>query len=166
MNKSGHLLLVKEQTFFGIQRWKFAGGYARKDEEFGETAEREILEETGVQTKFKSIILIRHHHRFQFDSSDIYIVCDMKLCDKESLQPTPKPDKSEIADVQWIHYKEAVEQLSPFNRSVLLTYLQNRQNRISIGLTKIDSPPLGVVTCYSINQAKLEENEGQVENTD
>lgn len=71
--------MVKEKYFYGkTPQWKFPGGYADQGEDFGETAEREIYEETGIKAKFDKIITFRHHHKFQFDCSDIYIVCSLK----------------------------------------------------------------------------------------
>ena len=150
MDKNKNLLLIKEKYYAGEQRWKFPGGYAQKGEDFSQTAERELFQETGIQTKFKSIVAIRHHHQFQFELSDIYVVCEMKLIDEENFKQIVKPQLDEVYKVEWIHYQRAMEYLSPFNKMVLLTYLENYKNKTTIGLTKLNSASLGMISYYSL----------------
>ncbi|CAG2117316.1 unnamed protein product, partial [Medioppia subpectinata] len=47
IDDNDRVLVVKEKHFFGNQQmWKFPGGYAIQGEDFGQTAVREVLEET------------------------------------------------------------------------------------------------------------------------
>lgn len=46
----------------------------------GDTAVREVFEETGIKSEFKSILSIRqqHKHPGAFGKSDMYIICRME----------------------------------------------------------------------------------------
>lgn len=86
-----------------IARWKFPGGYSKLGEDFSETAIREVFEETGIRTEFKSILAFRQQHQmpYSFNRSDIYVVCrlepvtfDLTVC------------STELLDARWIPLKE------------------------------------------------------------
>lgn len=55
----------------GHNFWKFPGGRADPGEDFGTTAEREVFEETGVRSRFQSIVAFRHSHAAPFGTSDM-----------------------------------------------------------------------------------------------
>lgn len=59
-------------------------------EDLPEAAAREVLEETGVETEFDSVIAFRHGHRGLFGKSDLFFVIRMRLksgVDSTRLQP-------------------------------------------------------------------------------
>lgn len=145
--------MIKEKHFFKTQMWKYPGGYADKGEEFFETAEREIQEETGIKCKFESIIVMRHLHKFAFDCSDIYIVCHLKpVLSQLSLDDQLKIEKCvhEIEDCKWIPINELKPQLSSFNAYVLDKYIENRKNNVKITYKFFDTPILNLKqTAYS-----------------
>ncbi|XP_069781318.1 nucleoside diphosphate-linked moiety X motif 6 isoform X2 [Narcine bancroftii] len=60
--------------------WKFPGGLSDLGEDIGETAVREVFEETGIRSIFKSVLSIRqqHNHPGAFGKSDLYIICRLK----------------------------------------------------------------------------------------
>ena len=64
-----------------------------------DTAKREVLEETGIEAEFISVIAFRHQTQYKHGCSDFYFICLMK--------PT-KPDQEikiceqEIGAAKWL----------------------------------------------------------------
>lgn len=94
-----------------------------------DAAIREVLEETNIQTKFESLISLRHAHGGGFNCSDLYIVMsliplstEIKKCDREIA-------KCEWMDVDAYLKNQHVHQT---NRSFLQTYLDNKKAGIKI----------------------------------
>jgi hypothetical protein len=54
VNADNEVLVVKEKTGF-YKGWKVPGGMVDPKEEIADAAVREVLEETGISTRFKSI---------------------------------------------------------------------------------------------------------------
>ncbi|CAD7688774.1 unnamed protein product [Nyctereutes procyonoides] len=56
--------------------WKFPGGLSEPGEDIGDTAFREVFEETGIKSEFKSLlsILQQHANPGAFGKSDMYII--------------------------------------------------------------------------------------------
>ena len=73
------------------------GGYVDPGEDIDKAAVREVMEETGIQTKFRSIVAFRHGHDFNFGCSDIYILVALT-----PLSTDIKFDSKEISDCQWM----------------------------------------------------------------
>lgn len=132
--------------------WKFPGGYAEQREDFGQTAIREVLEETGIECEFRGVIAFRHIHKFAFDCSDLYIVCHLSPIKNNSNASEESNDSVlevkkcsfEIDDCQWMTIDELRPQLSKFNAYILDKFLFNRQNNIKIGLEVIPSIVKGI----------------------
>ena len=55
--------------------FKLPGGALQAGEHIADAAVREVLEETGVKTKFESLVCFRHWHGYRYGKSDIYFVC-------------------------------------------------------------------------------------------
>ncbi|CAG2178024.1 unnamed protein product [Oppiella nova] len=140
------VLVVKEKHFFGPKQiWKFPGGYAIQGEDFGQTAVREVLEETGIECEFQSVIAFRHIHRFAFGCSDVYIVCHLKpKADSDSDGSdgnglVVKKCAYEIDDCTWMSIPELKPQLTQFNAHILEKFLSYREMGVKIGLESIPS---------------------------
>lgn len=86
--KDGKVLLVRRAQEPGKGRWTNPGGYIEQLEPIEETIVREVLEETGVQTRVKGIIALRDQPR---DIHNIYIAFEMDYLDGE-----PLPDGVEV----------------------------------------------------------------------
>ncbi|CAM9790231.1 unnamed protein product [Chrysoparadoxa australica] len=98
LNREKEVLLVKEKRRNAL--WKFPGGLADAGEDIGDAACREVLEETGISTKFQSVMAFRQQHGMpMFGASDLYFVCRMGL-DGSDGKITMCQD--EIADVCWM----------------------------------------------------------------
>ena len=101
------LLVVTERYSDGtLDRWKLPGGMVEPGQGIGEAAERECLEETGIQAEFMSLLGVRHSHGVAFGRSDLYFVALLRPTDPD--QPI-QLDPSEISKCQWME----VHHLSP-----------------------------------------------------
>ncbi|XP_069487229.1 nucleoside diphosphate-linked moiety X motif 6 isoform X2 [Ambystoma mexicanum] len=91
---TGKVLVVQDKNKT-TNAWKFPGGLSDQGEDIGETAVREVFEETGIKSEFKSILSIRqqHNHPGAFGKSDMYIICrlaplsyNINFCPRECLK--------------------------------------------------------------------------------
>ncbi|KAK2519264.1 Nudt6, partial [Columba guinea] len=115
---TGKVLVVQDRNRT-INAWKFPGGLSNPGEDIGkssdtrfkvlsyhmdckdcsfhlgDTAVREVFEETGIKSEFKSILSIRqqHKHPGAFGQSDMYIICRLQpssfsisFCQQECLR--------------------------------------------------------------------------------
>lgn len=94
-------VLVVQERFRFSSHWKLPGGYVDPGEDIDKAAVREVFEETGIQTKFRSIVAFRHGHNFNFNCSDIYIVVALTPISEEI-----KFDEKEISKCQWMPIEE------------------------------------------------------------
>ena len=96
VDEDNNVLVVQERFRFS-NHWKLPGGYVDPGEDIHTAAIREVFEETGVRTKFRSIVAFRHGHKFNFGCSDIYIIVALTPESKEI-----KFDQKEISNCQWM----------------------------------------------------------------
>ncbi|CAM9101688.1 unnamed protein product [Pylaiella littoralis] len=108
MNDNQEVLLVKDRHEGAM--WKFPGGLADLGEGIGEAAVREVWEETGVETEFRSVLSMRHQHKVQFGNSDLYFICRLmpKRTGAGALDITKCND--EIADACWMPLEQFKKQ--------------------------------------------------------
>jgi NADH pyrophosphatase NudC (nudix superfamily) len=69
-------------------------------EDLSSAVEREVLEETGIQSQFVSILGFRHGHGFSHGRSDLYFVCRLTAKSYEI-----KKQDEEIAECKWVKVK-------------------------------------------------------------
>ncbi|XP_074946307.1 nucleoside diphosphate-linked moiety X motif 6 isoform X1 [Phalacrocorax aristotelis] len=90
---TGRVLVVQDRNRT-LNAWKFPGGLSNPGEDI-DTAVREVFEETGIKSEFKSILSIRqqHKHPGAFGKSDMYIICRLEpssftisFCQQECLR--------------------------------------------------------------------------------
>ncbi|XP_062477660.1 nucleoside diphosphate-linked moiety X motif 6 [Pezoporus occidentalis] len=76
---TGKVLVVQDRNKT-TDAWKFPGGLSNPGEDIGDTAVREVFEETGIKSEFKSILSIRQQHEYPgaFGKSDMYIICRLE----------------------------------------------------------------------------------------
>ncbi|XP_053112568.1 nucleoside diphosphate-linked moiety X motif 6 [Hemicordylus capensis] len=91
---TGKVLVVQDRNKT-TNVWKFPGGLSEPGEDIGNTAVREVLEETGIKSEFKSLLSLRQQHRHPgaFGKSDMYIICrlqpssfNISFCQQECLR--------------------------------------------------------------------------------
>jgi ADP-ribose pyrophosphatase YjhB (NUDIX family) len=76
INDRQELLVVSERHRPGNRpNYKPPGGALELGEQLVEAVVREVLEETGIQTRFESLVCFRHGHGFRYGKSLIYFVC-------------------------------------------------------------------------------------------
>ncbi|XP_062583042.1 nucleoside diphosphate-linked moiety X motif 6-like [Saccostrea cucullata] len=126
LNEEGELLVIRERySVIRSKPWKLPGGLADKGEDLAETSRREVLEETGIQAEFVSVLGFRHQHNFRFGCSDWYFVCLMKAVTTE-IKHCPQ----EIAECKWISVDEYIADpnLTAANRFFAECYLNHQKN--------------------------------------
>ncbi len=122
----GRVLCVQENKRDKSEKlWKFPGGLANVGEDIGTAAEREVFEETGVKSQFKSILCFRHQHAFQFGQGDLYFTCRMSAL---STDITKCPH--EISEAKWM----TIDEFEACNRlPMVVPVLEMLRNRTDIG---------------------------------
>uniref|UniRef100_A0A0B7AR21 Nudix hydrolase domain-containing protein n=1 Tax=Arion vulgaris TaxID=1028688 RepID=A0A0B7AR21_9EUPU len=136
VNTLGQLLVIREQYHVknNIATWKLPGGLADAGEEISETAIREVLEETGVETEFVCVIGYRHMHNYRHGCSDFYHVCLLKPLTTE-IRPCPL----EIAECKWMDLEEyeAADSIADVNKYIVRKYRDIISTGNFIGVDKV-----------------------------
>ncbi|XP_055000894.1 nucleoside diphosphate-linked moiety X motif 6 isoform X1 [Sorex araneus] len=137
---SGRILVVQDRHQQVKNLWKFPGGLSEPGEDFGDTAVREVWEETGVRAEFRSLLSVRQQHRSPgaFGKSDLYLVCRLQPL-TFALRPCPH----ECLRCQWVELDQlaATAPATPVTRSVARLLLHgHRQGFHTVDLTVQDVP--------------------------
>lgn len=143
LNDSDELLVVSERYHRrkGPPRYKMPGGALHPGEHLSEAVVREVLEETGVRTRFETLICFRHWHGYRYGKSDIYFICRLSpLSEEISIQ------EEEIAEARWMPVAEylAGEHISVFNKEIV------RAATGSVGLERVEIEGYGEMDQYEI----------------
>jgi ADP-ribose pyrophosphatase YjhB (NUDIX family) len=95
----GKMLAVQERTgpLRGTGIWKMPTGLSDAGEDICDTAVREVLEETGIETEFVSILSIRQSHTALFGKSDLFFICLLR-----PKTTTIQMQIAEIAACEWV----------------------------------------------------------------
>ncbi len=117
INEKSEVLVVCEKHRGGSRPYyKLPGGALHPGEHLAEAVVREIMEETGVQTRFEAMVCFRHWHGYRYDKSDIYFVCRLKPLTYEI---TPQPE--EIEECVWMPVEDYLtsDYVHTFNRQIV-----------------------------------------------
>lgn len=119
------LLVVSEKYHSqrpGPPRYKLPGGALHEGEHLAEAVVREVLEETGVETRFEALVCFRHWHGYRYGKSDIYFVCRLRPLSKAiTIQ------EEEIAECLWMPVQDylSAEGVSAFNKRIVDTAMKS-----------------------------------------
>lgn len=118
LSDDGHILVVleKRDRIIRPDHLKLPGGMLERREHVADAVIREVHEETGIETEFRGLIGMRHHHRGQFGASNIYAVCRLAPLNFDICI-----DDEELEKALWMPIEDylAREATSAFNRRVV-----------------------------------------------
>ncbi|ESP00063.1 hypothetical protein LOTGIDRAFT_112827, partial [Lottia gigantea] len=118
INEKTEEILVVQDKNRPYTLWKFPGGLSDLGEDIGKTAEREIFEETGIKSEFKSVLSMRQQHNLPgaFGRSDFYIICRMKPLTFEISACV-----EEIRECKWMHIEDLKREIEVSSLTMRLT---------------------------------------------
>nr|WP_268948919.1 NUDIX domain-containing protein [Pseudomonas tremae] len=114
INDAGELLVIRER---GTTGFKLPGGHVDPAERIQDSIEREVLEETGIESKCDSIVAFTTKHPYQFGKSNIHFICRMTaMTQRINIQ-----DTDEIEEAKWVALQTYVADArnSLFNRQLV-----------------------------------------------
>lgn len=141
VNERNQLLVIQEKYHPGTAqaKWKLPGGHADKGEEIFETARREVVEETGIETEFVGILSFRHQQNYRYGCSDFYFICVMRPINNEQ---EIKVCQQEIANCKWVDIDEYLDDpdITDANRYFTQCYKDSIANgNLLIGASSVKS---------------------------
>lgn len=97
VDENQRVLVVQELNGPAKNFWKLPGGALETGEDIKEGAIREVLEETGIETEFVSLVSFHQHQDTLFGQSVIYFVVYLRPKTTQI-----KKQEDEIADAMWM----------------------------------------------------------------
>jgi 8-oxo-dGTP pyrophosphatase MutT (NUDIX family) len=128
-NSQGEILVIRER---GATTYKLPGGHIELGETIEDAVIREVLEETGIQTTFNTVLGMASTHPYRFGKSNIYIVCKLTpISTQINIQ-----DTHEIDDAKW---ELPQDYLADSNNSAFNKYLiKSLLNATGLGKSTLD----------------------------
>ncbi len=123
LNDRDELLVVSEKHRRSSNpSYKLPGGALHPTEHIQDGVIREVLEETGVRTRFEALACFRHWHGYRYGKSDIYFICRLKPLNHDI---TAQAD--EIEECLWmpVHEYFDSEFVGDFNKRIVRAALQS-----------------------------------------
>ena len=118
LSEDNELLVVRERYGYGDRppTLKMPGGALRSGEHLADAVVREVLEETGVATRFEAVVCFRHWHGYRYGKSDIYFVCRLTPLSKEIAMQA-----EEIQECIWMPVDEFLnaDSVAEFNKWIV-----------------------------------------------
>ena len=117
LNRYGELLVVQERhgPLRGTGVWKVPTGLINCGEHVSDGAAREVLEETGVHSRFDCVLAVRQAHGFLFGKSDLFFLCGLVVDESAcEMQPDGRPklvaQPEELEGCRWMPLEEYAAQ--------------------------------------------------------
>jgi len=123
INDRDELLVVCERHRRTAQPYyKLPGGALQPGEHLVDAVLREVLEETGVNAKFESLVCFRHWHGYRYGKSDIYFVCRLSPLSQDVTMQA-----EEIEECFWMPVDDyfASDLVSVFNKRIVRAALRS-----------------------------------------
>jgi ADP-ribose pyrophosphatase YjhB (NUDIX family) len=165
LNKRNEVLCVQERTgptasFSDF--WKLPGGLVDANEDIADAVVREVLEETNIRVKFKSLATMRETHRGPFKgTTDLYFVAACILENPDDDIPVPRPQDSEIANAKWIPLEQFLG--SRFYRKGLYGDMLRIAAKTAMAATNDKSPPEKLFRGFGLSRQRLPAIAGKIE---
>ena len=110
VNSRNEILCVRELRR-NYMPWKTPTGLSELGESLDVTAEREVLEETGIRAKFHSLLGFRQTHGLAHGRSDMFFVARLDPIEEVdengmAIIPEPTPQANEIEKAEWVPLDE------------------------------------------------------------
>jgi 8-oxo-dGTP pyrophosphatase MutT (NUDIX family) len=124
LNERNELLVVCERHRRTKQPYyKLPGGALQSGEHLVDGVIREVLEETGIETRFESLVCFRHWHGYRYGKSDIYFVCRLSPLNEEVIMQT-----EELEECLWMPVEDYLssELVSTFNKRIVRAALSGQ----------------------------------------
>lgn len=133
ISTDGRVLVVLERRDVTARPgyYKLPGGMLEPGEHFSEGVVREVHEETGIRAAFDGVVSLRHHHKGQFGTSNLYVVCRLRPLDFDIVV-----DDEEIGDAMWVDVDDylANPEIGAYNKHVVRAAVEGR----TLSMTTID----------------------------
>jgi 8-oxo-dGTP diphosphatase len=138
LNERQELLVVWERVhrMHGRRYYKLPGGALHRAEHLVDGVIREVQEETGVLTRFESLVCFRHWHGYRFNGSDIYFVCRLSPLTQEiTIQ------QEEIQECLWMPVGAylASEHVGVFNKRIVQAALDTDCHLVPVTIEGYES---------------------------
>ena len=107
--RDGEVLLVKHTYGVSKGKWTLPGGYVELRETISNAIEREVFEETGIQTRAANILVLRHmvnEKKGKGLISDLYIVFNLEYISGEPISITDETSESRFINIDQINKSE------------------------------------------------------------
>ena len=102
--------------------YKLPGGALQPGEHLVDAVVREVVEETGVEVRFESLVCFRHWHGYRFGKSDIYFVARLSPLSQDVTMQA-----EEIEECFWMPVADYFESdlVSVFNKRIVRAALNS-----------------------------------------
>ncbi|HHH19495.1 MAG TPA: NUDIX domain-containing protein [Campylobacterales bacterium] len=124
INDNNELLMVRDRIHTSSSLYKLPGGMLEHADEFAQTVEREVYEETGIIATLDKAVGFLNSHPFMYNKSNIYAIFQLTAQTHE----INVIDTYEIEKALWMNIDEffAHPEMSEFQKRIVRFALENQ----------------------------------------